>query len=53
MSWQYKMPDDIVMEMHMIPAKDIEEAINKAKKILGKNDVKITAIPDGVSVIVK
>ncbi len=48
-----EMPDDIIEKMHMIPAHSIEEAINKAKKLLGKEDIKITAIPDGISVMVR
>lgn len=47
------MPDDKVEEMHMIPAHSLEEAIGMAKTLLGREEVKITAIPDGVSVIVK
>ncbi len=47
-----EMPDDIVTNMHMIPAHSIEEAINKAKEIIEKDDVKILAIPDGISVVV-
>lgn len=47
-----EVPDDIVRKMHMIPAHSIDEAIEKAKAILGKEDIKITAIPDGVSVMV-
>ena len=43
----------IIKEMHMIPAKSIEDALNKAKELLNKDDITITAIPDGVSVIVK
>ena len=39
--------------MHMIPAHSIGEAIKKAKEILSKEDVTITAIPDGVSVVVQ
>ncbi len=46
-------PDEIIEKMHMIPANTINEAIIKAKKILNKDDVTITAIPDGVSVFVK
>jgi nickel-dependent lactate racemase len=45
-------PDNIVEDLHMIPAHSIEEAIKKADEILGKSDAKITVIPDGVSVIV-
>ena len=48
-----KMDDETVMDMHMTPAHSIDEAIKKAKEILGKDDIKIVAIPDGVSVIVK
>lgn len=48
-----EMPDEMVEEMHMIPAHSIGEAIIKAKEILGKENVKITAIPDGVAVVVK
>jgi len=46
-------PDDIISDMHMIPAHSLSEALKKAKEILEKDDVTITAIPDGVSVIVK
>ena len=42
----------MVEKMHMIPAKNIGEAIKKAKQILGKNDAKIVCIPDGISVVV-
>lgn len=45
-------PDDMVTDLHMIPAHSVEEAIAKADEILGKKDSKITVIPDGVSVIV-
>lgn len=48
-----EIPDNIVEEMHMIPAHSIDEAIQTAKKILKKDNIKIAAIPDGVSVIVK
>lgn len=46
------MPDDLVEEMHMIPAHSLDEAIGKAKELLGKEDVTVTAIPDGVAVMV-
>jgi hypothetical protein len=36
----------------MIPAHSIAEAIAKAKELLGKENATITAIPDGVSVVV-
>lgn len=45
-------PDDIVKDLHMIPARSVDEAINKADEILGNKNSKITVIPDGVSVIV-
>jgi len=45
-------PDDMVSDLHMIPAHSVEEAIAKADEILGKKNSKITVIPDGVSVIV-
>ncbi len=47
-----EMPDETVREMHMIPAHSIEDAIIKAKEILGKEAATITAIPDGVAVVV-
>ena len=46
-------PDNIVRDMHMIPAHSIDEALAKAKELLKKQEVQIVAIPDGVSVIVK
>jgi len=48
-----EMPDEMVENMHMIPAKSVDEALRKAKAILGKDDAKIVAIPDGISVMVK
>lgn len=48
-----EMNDHVVEKMHMIPAHSIDEALNKAREILNKNDLKIVAIPDGVSVIVQ
>ena len=47
-----EMADDVIEKMHMIPAHSIDEAIKKAKEILRKENVTITAIPDGVSVMV-
>jgi nickel-dependent lactate racemase len=47
-----EIDDDTVRKMHMIPAHSIDEAIKKAKDILGTKQATITAIPDGVSVIV-
>ena len=48
-----EMDDKTVEEMHMIPAKNIADAISKAKSILKNENAKIVAIPDGISVIVK
>ncbi|MDR2172333.1 MAG: nickel-dependent lactate racemase [Planctomycetaceae bacterium] len=46
-------PDNIVKDLHMIPAKSIKEALSIAENILKNPNATITAIPDGVSVIVK
>ena len=48
-----EMEDDMVEKMHMIPAHSIDEALAKAKEILGKQEITITAIPDGISVVVQ
>ncbi len=45
-------PDELVKGYHMIPAKSLGEAMAKAEEILGDSNAKITAIPDGVSVMV-
>ncbi len=45
-------PDDMVRNFHMIPAHSIEQAITIADELLGFHGT-ITAIPDGISVIVK
>lgn len=45
-------PDDMVSDLHMIPAHSVEEAIEKADDILRDKNSNITVIPDGVSVIV-
>ena len=42
-----------VRAMHMIPAHSKDEAMKKAKEILGKEDVKAAVIPDGISVMVR
>ena len=46
------MPDDVVESMHMIPASSLAEAIEKANILLQKESLSITAIPDGVAIIV-
>ena len=45
-------PDSMIENMHMTPAKTIGEAIEKAKAILNKKEATVTAIPDGVGVMV-
>ena len=47
------MPDEMVEAMHMIPAHSIDEAMKKAREILGNGNATVTAIPDGVAVVVK
>ena len=48
-----EMDDEIIEKMHMIPAKDIGQALEKAKAVLKNSNPTIVAIPDGISVIVK
>lgn len=48
-----EMAKETVRKMHMIPAQNIEEALEKAKEILNNDNPKIVAIPDGISVIVE
>lgn len=43
----------VVRDMHMIPAKNVEEAMTAAIEIVNSRDYSVTVIPDGVSVIVK
>ena len=44
---------ETVEALHMIPAKSLDEAMEMAKKLAGKENPTITAIPDGVAVMVK
>ena len=44
---------ETVKALHMIPAKSLDEAMEMAKKLIGKEAPTITAIPDGVAVMVK
>lgn len=46
-------PKDMVEDMKMVYAESIEDALEKAKTILNKDDFSLTVIPDGVSVIVE
>ena len=48
-----KLDDKIIEAMHMIPAKNLEDAMKKAKNLIGKEKPSITAIPDGVAVMVR
>ncbi len=43
--------DDMIRNFRMIPAHSLEEALEKAREIVG-SDASIAAIPDGVSVMV-
>ncbi|MBR6766685.1 MAG: nickel-dependent lactate racemase [Clostridia bacterium] len=45
-------PDEMVEAMHMVPAHSLEEAVRKAEELLKNPGASITAIPDGVSVMV-
>ncbi len=45
--------DQTVDDLHMIPAHSVEEAMEKAAALIGRDDYTVTVIPDGVSVIVK
>ena len=44
--------NDIVRDMHMIPAKSLEDALGVAEQLLDNKQASIVTIPDGVSVIV-
>lgn len=45
-------PDEIVRGLHMTPAHSLEEALAIAEDIVGSKEASITAIPDGVAVMV-
>ena len=45
-------PDDMVKGLHMIPAHSLEEALQLAEGLVGDSNATVTAIPDGVSVMV-
>ena len=45
--------DQLVRDMHMIPAHSAAEAMEKARALVGKPDYTVTVIPDGISVIVR
>ncbi len=46
-------PREMVEDMKMIHAESIQDALTKAKNILKKEELSLTIIPDGVSVIVE
>ena len=46
-------PKDMVEEMQMDYADSVEDAIRMADEYLGRENSKITVIPDGVAVIVR
>ncbi|MDR2785745.1 MAG: nickel-dependent lactate racemase [Treponema sp.] len=46
-------PDDMVREFQMIPAHSLEDAVKKAEELLDNPQATITAIPDGIAVMVK
>ncbi len=48
-----EMPDDLIRRMHMRPAHSLDEALAMAKELVGKDNPTITAIPDGIAVMVK
>ncbi len=43
---------ELVSKLHMTPASSLDEAVTIAKEMIGKENPTITAIPDGVSVVV-
>ena len=47
-----EVEDQIVKDLHMTPAKDLEEAMEIAEEMMGK-DSSVLVIPDGVAVIVE
>ncbi len=47
-----KVPDETVKSMNMIPAHSLDEAMDTARRILNKPDIKTVAIPNGTSVII-
>ena len=45
-------PDEMVRAMHMIPSHSLAEALRTAKTLLSCEHPTVTAIPDGISVVV-
>lgn len=48
-----EVEDRMVRDFRMIPAPSVEAALEKAKEILGKEDITVTVIPDGIGVMVE
>ena len=46
------MPDKMISDLHMTPADSVEEAVKLAEKMLENPEATITAIPDGIAVMV-
>jgi hypothetical protein len=42
----------MIRGLHMVPAHSLEEAMKIAEEIVGNPEATVTAIPDGVSVMV-
>ncbi len=47
-----EMPDEMVEKLHMIPAHSLGEALQVARCLVGREDATVTAIPDGIAVMV-
>ena len=47
-----EMPDEAVKAMHMTPIHSLEEGLELAREYLGNPNATVTAIPDGISVMV-
>jgi nickel-dependent lactate racemase len=47
------LPDKMIQDFQMIPAHSLDEAMKKAEDLLGNPNASVTAIPDGIAVIVK
>jgi len=47
------LPDEMIYDLQMIPAHSIQEALEMAEELVDDEKALITAIPDGVSVVVQ
>ena len=45
-------PEEMVRDLHMTPARSLEEAMRIAEEMLGNPEASVVAIPDGVAVMV-